>query len=71
VQDGSCTWQDDPTDAQSAASVPQVLKQAILLLAAHWFDNREAVLPEQMQEIPMAVESLCACEAPGNYVTVC
>ncbi|MES2173851.1 MAG: head-tail connector protein [Pseudomonadota bacterium] len=43
----------------TAADVPQSMKQAILLLVAHWFANREAVSDKTMTEVPMAVEALC------------
>lgn len=40
-------------------SVPEELKQAILLLVAHWFENREAVLVgSASKEVEFAVQSL-------------
>ncbi len=43
-----------------ASSVPQALKQAVLLLAAHWYENREAVVVGTINSaLAMAVESLC------------
>lgn len=40
--------------------VPQLLKQAILWLVAHWYENREAVTINQYaREVPLAVESAC------------
>lgn len=45
----------------AANAVPLPLKQAILMLTAHWFDNREAVaFGEQVQLLPMGVEALIA-----------
>lgn len=41
-----------------AASVPQALKQAMLLLIGQWHDNRNAS-GEEMFELPFAVTSLC------------
>ncbi len=42
-----------------AAAVPQAIKQAILLLVAHWYENREATIGGAIQrEIPFAVEAL-------------
>ena len=39
--------------------VPQRWKQAVLLLAGHWFENREAtVVGQTVRSIPFAVESL-------------
>jgi len=45
----------------AVASVPQHLKQAILLLTAHWYENREAVMVAQgttIQNLPLAIDSL-------------
>lgn len=45
----------------ASADVPLPLKQAILMLTAHWFDNREAVaFGAQVQLLPMGVEALIA-----------
>lgn len=45
----------------AAANVPQPLKLAILLLATHWFENREPVsLGETGRELPLDVASLIA-----------
>jgi len=41
-----------------ADDVPETWKQAIKLLVAHWYENREAIQMEKMGEIPFAVESL-------------
>jgi len=44
-----------------ADAVPQEYKQAILLLAGHFYENREAVVAAQganIQELPMAVQAL-------------
>lgn len=38
--------------------VPAAIRQAILLLVAHWFNNREAVAIGQFTELPLAVASL-------------
>lgn len=46
----------------TAASVPQTIKQAILLLAAHWFENREYVSGQTVNTIPMTIESLLMTE---------
>lgn len=45
----------------AAAAVPAPLKQAILLLAAHWFENREPVtLGERAEVLPLSVAALIA-----------
>ncbi len=41
-----------------ADSVPAKAKQAILLLVGSWFENRTAVVPGAMAEVPLAFESL-------------
>lgn len=44
----------------TAADVPQSLKQAILLVFGHWYDNaRETATAENLREAPHAVEALC------------
>ncbi|MDD4985870.1 MAG: head-tail connector protein [Dehalococcoidales bacterium] len=42
----------------AAAAVPQSIKQAILLLVGHWYENRESVSPTDLKEIPAGVVSL-------------
>jgi uncharacterized phiE125 gp8 family phage protein len=46
----------------SAAAVPKSLKQAILLLVAHWYENREAA-GRMSEEVAFAVTNLCAQHA--------
>lgn len=42
-----------------AVSVPGAIKQAILLLVAHWYEHREAIATDaQPTELPLAVDSL-------------
>ena len=48
----------------NAAAVPLEIKQALKLLIGHWFNNREAAVPFNVQEIPLGVQSLLA-----NYVS--
>jgi uncharacterized phiE125 gp8 family phage protein len=44
----------------TAAEVPQALKQAILLVFGHWYDNlREAATAENLREAPHSVDALC------------
>lgn len=43
---------------QAVEDVDPLAKQAILLLAAHYFEHREAVSPTSMSTVPMAVENL-------------
>lgn len=45
--------------ADTAANVPQIAKQAILMIVAHWYANRETVLVgEDAREIPFAATVL-------------
>lgn len=48
------------TAGYDAEAEPEELKQAIMLLAAHWFANREAVnFNATAAEMPFAVTALC------------
>tara|TARA_B100000809_G_scaffold154054_1_gene151421 strand:- start:2254 stop:2877 length:624 start_codon:yes stop_codon:yes gene_type:complete len=54
----------------AASDVPQAIKQAILLLVGHLFENREAVLVGvNAQPLPMAVDSLLAPYSLGDQFT--
>lgn len=51
-----------------SVAVPQIYKQAMLLLIGHYYENREAVVaPEggRLQEVPMAVQSLLLIDRGG------
>ena len=50
-----------------AASVPETIKQAMLLLIGHWFVNREAV-GNVGGSVAMAVDSLLRAEWSGELV---
>lgn len=51
----------------NAAAVPKLLKQAVLWLVAHWYENREAVVMNQYaREVPMGVESACMRYSSGE-----
>jgi uncharacterized phiE125 gp8 family phage protein len=41
-----------------ADDVPQSVKQAILLLVGHWYENREQGSPTELKDIPLGVSSL-------------
>jgi uncharacterized phiE125 gp8 family phage protein len=47
-----------PTDY--GANIPGDLKAAVLLLIAHLYENRSAVMADSMQTLPMAVEHILA-----------
>lgn len=42
----------------AAADVPEGIKQAILLLVGHWYENREAYTEAKLTKVPLAVEAL-------------
>lgn len=42
----------------TSASVPEPIRVAIRMLAAHWYENREPVAEKTMSPVPMTVESL-------------
>lgn len=48
--------------------VPSAIRLAICMLAAHWFDQREAVTFDQPTEVPMGVTSLLNSYATGSYM---
>lgn len=50
-----------------AAAVPDTIKQAMHLLIAHWFENREAV-GNAGGTVALACESLLGCEDSGAMV---
>lgn len=41
-----------------AADVPKAIRQAALLLVAHWFRNREAVTDGKLEALPLGVRAL-------------
>lgn len=48
---------------ESADDVPQATKQAILMLAGHYYEHREAVAAGAMSVVPMAVSDLLSVDA--------
>jgi uncharacterized phiE125 gp8 family phage protein len=48
-------------------AVPSALKTALLMLVAHWYENRAAVAPGFGSEVPLAVESLLKMYQVGDY----
>jgi hypothetical protein len=53
----------------SAAEVPQPVITAVLMLVAHWFENRDTtVIGPAVNRIPDAVDLLLASVAHGSYV---
>lgn len=52
----------DPGDAPEAC-----VQTVILMLVAHWYENREAVSAVSMGTVPLAVDALLAPADPGVY----
>ncbi|MDD4775432.1 MAG: head-tail connector protein [Syntrophomonas sp.] len=42
----------------TTTDIPQIVKQAILLLAAFWYENRETAADKGMSEIPFTIKAL-------------
>lgn len=40
------------------SAMPETIRQAILLMVAHWYKNRETTAAQDLKEIPMGAESL-------------
>lgn len=51
----------------AGTDVPQSIRQAILLLVGHWYENRMAVSEAKMSEVPLAVDALIGIERVGWY----
>ena len=51
----------------SGASVPSVIKHAILLLVAHWYETRQPVSQGMQMPIPTTFDTLMAASGWGGY----
>ncbi len=52
----------------SEALVPELVKEAVLMVVAHFYENREAVLTGTIaKEIDIGVEALLSAEFSGGY----
>lgn len=51
----------------AGSDVPQSIRQAILLLVGHWYENRMAVSEASLKEVPLAVDALIGIERVGWY----
>ncbi len=50
--------QYDTGYGDAATDIPQALRVAMLLMIGNWYEHREAVLPQSLEELPLAVRSL-------------
>ncbi len=51
----------------TASTIPPHVKLAIKMLVAHWYENREACLDQQLWPVPLAIDSLLSPSATGKY----
>lgn len=51
----------------ASADVPQDIRQAILMLAAHFYEHREAVADAKMSAVPIGVDDLLGAHRVGWY----
>lgn len=51
-----------------AASVPKILRHAVLLMLAHLYENRAAVSPGTVTEIPYTVKHLLESHRVGGWI---
>ena len=50
-----------------AADVPQTIKQAMLMLIAHWYERRESASEDRLVTVPFGFESLMSVERVSWY----
>jgi len=48
----------DGSPVDPAGNVPMAIKQALLLLIGHWYENREAAQKDKLEALPFAVQAL-------------
>lgn len=46
-------------------SIPRNLKQAVLMMTAHFYENRSATMERKMAEVPLGVEHLVSLDRMG------
>lgn len=51
----------------AADDVPQSIRQSIMLMVGHWYDNREATTVGKVSKLPLAVDALIGGERIGWY----
>jgi uncharacterized phiE125 gp8 family phage protein len=49
----------------TGAAVPEELRHAVMMLAAHWYETRAAVVADEMRPVPYGVESLVSLHRVG------
>lgn len=51
----------------SAASVPQTVRHGLMMLVAHWYENRETAQEKQMQDLPYGFMEMMNIERNSWY----
>lgn len=51
----------------AASDVPQTIRHAILMLVAHWYENRETSSEKQMQDLPYGFMEMIGIERNAWY----
>jgi uncharacterized phiE125 gp8 family phage protein len=51
----------------SAASVPQTVRHGLMMLVAHWYENRETTQEKQMQDLPYGFMEMIGIERNSWY----
>ena len=51
----------------TSASVPQTVRHALLMLVAHWYENRETTQEKQMQDLPYGFMEMIGIERNTWY----
>lgn len=51
----------------SSANVPQTVRHALLMLVAHWYENRETTQEKQMQDLPYGFMEMIGIERNTWY----
>jgi uncharacterized phiE125 gp8 family phage protein len=51
----------------SAASVPQTVRHGLMMLVAHWYENRETTQEKQMQDLPYGFMEMIGIERNTWY----
>ena len=54
-------------DSVIVTGIPQSLRSALLMLIAHWYDNRWAVTKDNLKEVPLAVTNLLSANMVMNF----
>lgn len=49
---------DDPEADSPPSDIPDDVKQAVLLVAAGWYEQRESIVPDTLREIPFGARDL-------------